>query len=100
MSRGVLRRSSVLAHRVASGESWCAGLSSWFDGLTSVANLSRRHFLQLSTLGASTLLPASSGLHVARSRGRIAFLLGGKECWVIDERYFAGRPRLRYSRPD
>lgn len=99
MSGGPLNRSFILAHRVAMGESWLAGLESWIDGIAG-SRLPRRHFLGISTLGVSTLLADQSEVRVERSRGRVAFLLGGRERWVIDERYFAGHPRLTWSEDD
>lgn len=100
MRCGVLNRSFVLARRAAAGGSWPEGLSSWIDDLLQVSSLPRRRFLSLSTLGASTLLANPTQLQISRSRGRIAFHLGGKECWILDERYFTGRPKLTYRESD
>jgi hypothetical protein len=68
--------------------------------------MSRRRALGLAGVavaGASPALRAVEGVvlgtfEVAESKGRVAFLTGGQECWVIDVRRFAGSPTLRVRR--
>jgi len=48
-----------------------------------------------------TVAPALLGqLEMAGDRRRVAFILGGRERWVVDVRRFAGTPKLSVSRSD
>jgi hypothetical protein len=69
---------------------------------TAPGAVSRRQALGLAgaaAVGASPALrlaetPTLGAVTLARGRGRVAFLLGGMERWVIDIRRFSGNPHL------
>ncbi|MFQ5810049.1 MAG: hypothetical protein ACE5JM_10565, partial [Armatimonadota bacterium] len=73
---------------------------------TSGLPLSRREWLGLTGAAAATLPPlgraalaaARGPVEIVFDRDRVAFRLGGKDCWVIDRRRFGGSPRLRCRR--
>ena len=68
--------------------------------------LSRREMIGLAGAAAVTLQPGAKALtsallgsfDLATGPGRAVFSLGGKECWVIDVRRFAGSPQLTVER--
>lgn len=70
--------------------------------------LSRRRMLALSASSAIVAAPAvtsmrtmlSGDFEIVGDARRVAFLLGGRERWVIDTRRFAGEPRLTLERTE
>src|SRR5262245_1007399 len=96
MSRELLDRAFLRGLTKACGESWCQGLSPVIEELMGSQSIRRRGFLGASSFVASVLMAKPSGLRVEFGGGRIVFILGGCERWVIDENYFGGSPRVHY----
>ena len=74
-------------------------------GLLAERPVSRRTAIQVTGGAVAGLVPALNHLHaflggleLVGDDRRLAFLLGGRERWVIDVRRFAGSPTLRHRK--
>ncbi|HEV8399218.1 MAG TPA: hypothetical protein VGQ18_05185 [Gemmatimonadales bacterium] len=75
------------------------------DPASTPSGVSRRTAIQTAGLAAAGFFPALKhfhvvlgGLELVGDERRLAFVLGGRERWVIDVARFAGTPRLRHER--
>src|SRR5713226_7720665 len=76
------------------------------ESLGSRGTVSRRQALGLAGVAAVGVSPALRAVKTTMlgaytmeraGKSRVAFLLGGKERWVVDTRQFAGSPRLEVT---